>query len=164
MCMLRGEPEDLPQRRVVLGLGNLLSRDEGVGIHAIKALSNLMPTDTGFVCVDGGVLGMGLLPLVEACSHVLVLDAIDAGQPPGTVIELEKERIPLFSAVKLSEHQVGFQEVLGLARFRNHFPCHMHFIGVQPHDLSSGLELSPAVSRALPQMVAMAIAWMQTFS
>jgi hydrogenase maturation protease len=164
MCMLPREPENLPLRRVVLGLGNLLSRDEGVGIHAIRVLSNSMPPDNGFVCVDGGVLGMGLLPLIEACSHLLVLDAIDAGQSPGTVIELEKDQIPLFSTAKLSEHQVGFQEVLGLAHFRNHFPCHMHLVGVQPHDLSSGLELSPSVSRALPQVVARAIAWMQTFS
>jgi hydrogenase maturation protease len=153
-----------PQHRVVLGLGNLLNRDEGVGIHAIRALSNSMLTGMGFVSVDGGVLGMDLLPLVESCSHLLVLDAIDAGQTPGTLIELEKEHIPLFSTAKLSEHQVGFQEVLGLARFRNHYPCHMHFVGVQPHDLSSGLELSPAVSRTLPRMIAQAVAWMQSFS
>jgi hydrogenase maturation protease len=161
--MLPHELEDFPQHRVVLGLGNLLNRDEGVGIHAIRGLSNSMPTDTGFVCVDGGVLGMDLLPLVESCSHLLVLDAIDAGQPPGTVIELEKDRIPLFSAAKLSEHQVGFQEVLGLAHFRNHYPCHMHFVGVQPYDMSSGLELSTVVERALPKMIARAIAWIQTY-
>ncbi len=67
-------------RRVVLGLGNLLNRDEGLGVHALRELERRFDADPGVEIVDGGVLGLNLLPLVEACSHLLVLDAVDAGR------------------------------------------------------------------------------------
>jgi hydrogenase maturation protease len=142
-----------PRRKVILGLGNLLYQDEGFGIHALRAVQEAIHIPEEVEFVDGGVLGMNLLPLVEESSHLLVLDAIDAGQPPGMVLELQGERIPLFTAAKLSEHQVGFQEVLGLARFRGLLPTNLHLIGVQPQDLNSGIDLSQAVASALPEVV-----------
>ncbi len=139
-------------RKVVLGLGNLLNRDEGLGVQALKHLDALVGTQSRVELLDGGVLGLNLLMIVEECSHLLVLDAINAGQPPGTIIELRKEQIPLYSGVKLSEHQVTFQEVLGLANIRGKLPEHLHLVGIQPDDLSIGLELSETVSRALPEL------------
>ena len=142
-----------PHRKAILGLGNLLYQDEGFGIHALRAIQEALPILEDVEFVDGGVLGMNLLPLVEESSHLLVLDAIDAGQPPGTILELKDEKIPLFAAARLSEHQVGFQEVLGLARFRGNLPANLHLIGVQPQDLNSGIDLSQAVASALPEVV-----------
>ena len=142
-----------PQRKSILGLGNLLYQDEGFGIHALRAIQQAVPVPEEVEFVDGGVLGMNLLPLVEECSHLLVLDAVDAGQPPGTVLELRGEQIPLFAAARLSEHQVGFQEVLALARFRGNLPANLHLIGVQPQDLRSGIGLSQAVVSPLPEVV-----------
>ena len=101
------------------------------------------------VAVDGGVLGMSLLPLVEECSHLLVLDAVDAEQPAGTLLELAGEDIPLYNGVKMSEHQVGFQEVLAMAKFRERFPAHLYMVGVQPADLSVRVGLSPEVTASL---------------
>src|SRR5512139_995020 len=106
------------ERKAILGLGNLLYQDEGFGIHALRVLQEAIDVPGDIEFVDGGVLGMNLLPLVEESSHLLVLDAVNASQPPGTIVELKAEQIPLLTATKLSEHQVGFQEVLGLARFR----------------------------------------------
>jgi hydrogenase maturation protease len=142
-----------PYRKAILGLGNLLNLDEGFGIHALRAVQEAIPASDDVEFVDGGVLGMNLLPLVEESSYLLVLDAIDAGQPPGTIIELNGEQIPLFAAAKLSEHQVGFQEVLGLARFRGNLPMNLHLIGVQPQDMSSGIGLSSAMASTLPEVV-----------
>ncbi len=142
-----------PYRKVLLGLGNLLNLDEGFGIHALRVLQEAIPASADVEFVDGGVLGMNLLPMVEESRYLLVLDAVDAGQPPGTIIELKGEQIPLFAAAKLSEHQVGFQEVLGLARFRGSLPASLHLIGVQPQDLSSGIGLSSAVASTLPEVV-----------
>ena len=147
-----------PQRKSILGLGNLLYQDEGFGIHALQAMQAAMPFTEHVELVDGGVLGMNLLPLVEESSHLLVLDAIDAGLPPGTILELRGEQIPLFAASKLSEHQVGFQEVLGLARFRGNLPENLHLIGVQLQDLGSGIDLSSAVAASLPDVVKRAMA------
>ncbi|MCX6028098.1 MAG: HyaD/HybD family hydrogenase maturation endopeptidase [Chloroflexi bacterium] len=151
-------------RIVVLGIGNTLNRDEGVGVHAVQALQASMPPlavagqPSSVEYLDGGTLGLNLLPIVEESSHLLILDAVDACQPPGTVIELAGEDIPLFSGIKLSQHQVTFQEVLGLAAVRGKLPPHLHLIGVQPADLAIGLELSPVVAAALPEVVARAAA------
>jgi len=153
----------VPHRTVILGLGNLLYQDEGFGIHALQAMQEALPAPDTVEFVDGGVLGMNLLPLVEESSHLLVLDAVDAGQPPGAILELKGEQIPLFTAVKLSEHQVGFQEVLGLARFRGNLPASLHLIGVQPQDLGSGIGLSQAVAAALPEVVNRAIATLKAW-
>jgi hydrogenase maturation protease len=100
---------------------------------------------------------MQLLPLVESASHLLVLDAIDAGQPPATVIELPGDAIPLMAGIKLSQHQVSFQEILGLAQVRSKLPPHLHLLGVQPADMSIGIELSPEVSSVVPDVVARAL-------
>jgi len=140
------------ERKVVLGLGNILNRDEGMGVHAVKALEAQFGDQVGVEWVDGGVLGMNLLMLIEECSHLLVLDAADARQPPGTLIQLRREQIPLYAGIKMSQHQVTFQEVLGLANIRGKLPPHLHLIGIQPADLSIGLGLSPEVAAILPEM------------
>ncbi len=171
----------MSNRIVVLGIGNTLNRDEGVGVHAVRALeAHLTPAPSpdgrssrqerglgGEVeFLDGGTLGLNLLPIVEEASHLLILDAVDAKQAPGTVIELTGDEIPLFSGIKLSQHQVTFQEVLGLAAVRGKLPPHLHLIGVQPADLAIGLELSPVVAGALPEVLRRAAAvlaeWMET--
>lgn len=141
------------KRKVVLGLGNLLQKDEGLGVQAVKLLDAQLGDKTDFELLDGGVLGLNLLMIVEECSHLLILDAINKGQPAGTVIELKKEEIPLYSGIQLSQHQVTFQEVLGLANIRGYLPEHLFLIGVQPEDLSTGLELSETVKNALPEVI-----------
>jgi hydrogenase maturation protease len=141
---------------MVLGLGNTLNRDEGLGVCALKMLAERLGNQADVEFVDGGVLGLNLLPWVEASSHLLVLDAVNARQPPGTLIELHKEQIPLYAGIKLSDHQVTFQEVLGLASFRGRLPEHLRLIGIQPADLSIGTQVSPVVEDSLPELIARA--------
>jgi len=145
------------KRKVVLGLGNLLNRDEGLGVQALKLLDTQIGEQVDVELLDGGVLGLNLLTIVEECSHLLILDAVNAGKPAGTIVELAKDQIPLYAGVKLSQHQVTFQEVLGLANIRGYLPEHLHLVGIQPDDLTVGLELSPTVEAALPEMVRRAI-------
>lgn len=140
-------------RKVVLGLGNLLNRDEGLGVQALKRLDAQLGEQPEVELLDGGVLGLNLLMVVEECSHLLILDAVNVGKPPGSVVELRKEEIPLYAGVKLSQHQVTFQEVLGLANMRGYLPEYLHLVGIQPEDLSIGLELSPVVERAIPELI-----------
>jgi hydrogenase maturation protease len=143
------------KRKVVLGLGNLLQKDEGFGVQVLNRLAETLPAGERdeFELVDGGVLGLNLLPLVDECSYLLVFDAIDAGKLPGTVIEMSGAEIPLYANIKLSEHQIGFQEVLGLAMLRGTFPEHLILIGVQPEELSTGMDLSPAVQAVVDEVV-----------
>ncbi len=150
-------------RKIILGIGNLLNTDEGIGIHAIRALQQKNAV-SDFEIVDGGTLGLNLLPLVEEASHLIVLDAVDARQEPGTLIELARDQVPLFSNIKMSQHQLSFQEVLGLAQIRGHLPAHLVLLGIQPSDLSVGIDLSPVAARVLPQLIARAEEVMREWS
>ena len=150
--------ENNSTRKIVMGLGNTLNKDEGLGVYAVKALESYLNetmADTlspELEFIDGGALGLNLLPWVEECSHLLVLDAINARKEPGTLIELEKEKIPLYTGIKLSDHQITFQEVLGLANFRGKLPEHLHMIGIQPADISIGVDMSPVVTATMPEV------------
>lgn len=142
-------------RKIVLGLGNPLNMDEGLGVHAVerleKHLSHRAP-DVEFL--DGGALGLNLLPWVEEASHLLVLDAVVSRYSlPGQVMELAKDEIPLYRDIKMSDHQITFQEVLGLAKFRESFPSHLHLVGAQPVDLSIGYGLSPEIENVIPEIL-----------
>lgn len=139
-------------RKIILGIGSLLNTDEGVGIHAIRALQQRKAVGD-FEMLDGGTLGLNLLPLVEEASHLIVLDAIDGHKEPGTLIELAREEVPLFNTIKMSQHQLLFQEVLALAQVRGHLPEHLTLLGIQPADLNVGVSLSPQVAPTLPQLV-----------
>lgn len=145
-------------RKIILGLGNILNHDEGLGVHALKLLEERFETQTALELLDGGTLGLSLLPLVEQCSHLLILDAIAAEQPPGTIIELGRNEIPLYAGVKLSQHQVTFQEVLGLANMRGKLPTYLSMIGVQPADLSIGIGPSAIVAASMPQVLERTVA------
>lgn len=139
---------------IVLGLGNLLNADEGVGIHAIQLMQKEWSVRYPSVeFVDGGTLGLNLLPWVERGTHLLLLDCINANRPPATLIEMKKEEIPLFAQVKMSIHQLTFQEVLGIAKIRGRLPEHVHLIGLQPASLETSTALSEPVQAELPEML-----------
>jgi hydrogenase maturation protease len=139
---------------VVLGLGNLLNSDEGVGVHAVRVMQNEWSARFPHVeFVDGGTLGLNLLPWVENATHLLLLDSINAKQPPATLIEMTREEIPLFAQVKMSIHQLTFQEVLGIAKMRGKLPAHVHLIGVQPASLEISTALSAAVQARVPEIL-----------
>ncbi len=148
---------------LVLGIGNILNTDEGVGVHAVRKLQDKLGEPQAFSLLDGGTLGLNLLPLVDDATHLLILDAVDAGKAPGTLIELHGKQIPLFNGAKLSEHQLTFTEVLGLAMLRGTLPQHLALLGVQPADLSIGVGMSPVVAQTLPALCdraeAMVNAW-----
>lgn len=139
---------------VVLGLGNLLFQDEGLGIHVIH---QLMREDIARQAdlLDGGTDSLALLTIVEESRYLLIIDAIDGAGPPGTIQVLEGDGIPLLLSSRLSPHQIGFQEVLALARLRGKTPPHTMLIGVQPRSLDWGTDLSPEVVRALPRVKTM---------
>jgi hydrogenase maturation protease len=138
-------------RITVLGIGNLLCTDEGIGVHALRALaSRLQKTMPEVDFLDGGTLGLDLLTIVEDANRLLILDAVDAGLTPTSIIELNDDAIPRYGGMKLSQHQVTFTEVLGLAQIRGNLPKRISLLGMQPADLSLGVVLSTAVAKALP--------------
>ena len=148
------------KRKVVLGLGNLLHKDEGFGVRVVQALEAEMGRELRrdqVELVDGGALGPDVLPLVEGCSHLLVLDAVEAQAKPGTLVELNQQQIPRLASAGLSPRQVTFQEALASADARGHLPEQVYLIGIQPCDLGSGAELSQEVEQKLPQAILRAV-------
>ena len=139
-------------RKIVLGLGNLFYRDKGLGIHAMMMLRARLERRARVEWVDGGMRAIHLLSLLEGCSHLMVLTAINATEIPGTLMERSRDEI-LHYPFKIWDIPNDFQDVLGLAAAHAHLPAHLHLLGIQPGDFTYGVHLSPAVIFALPVLL-----------
>jgi hydrogenase maturation protease len=107
--------------------------------------------------MDGGTKGLDLLPYLEGVTDLLILDAVQIGEAPGTLIRLEGEAIPKALAVKMSMHQVGLQELLALGDLQGILPSKIVLLGLEPAIVDWGLELSPAVADRLDDLVETAL-------
>lgn len=146
-----------PRRVVILGIGNTILSDEGVGVHAAAALARSHALPDGVQVIDGGTAGMELLDALSDVDVLLVLDAVASRQAAGGVLCLTGPEVPVFFRSKLSPHQVSICDVLASLEFAGHAPHDLVLIGVEPRNLELGLELSPQVAARVPDMVAMAV-------
>jgi hydrogenase maturation protease len=147
---------------LVLGIGNVLLRDEGVGVQVIRELEALaergeleLPPDTELL--DGGTLGLDLLPRISDARALLLVDAIDLRDEPGTMRILRGPDIQGALSGHVSPHQVGIGDLIAAARLMGTLPDAVILVGVQPLEIAVGLELSPPVLAALPRAVDAAI-------
>lgn len=146
---------------VVIGVGNPLMGDDGLGLAVLSILQREWTFDPPVTLLDGGTWGMNLLPQMEEAERLLLLDAIKAGQPPGTVVELADDAIPRLFATKLSPHEIDLREVLALAEWRDTLPAQVVALGAEPERVELAMELSPRVAAAVPQVVARAVAQLE---
>ena len=142
-----------PTRLLILGLGNVLLSDDGVGPAAIALLGRRHQAPPGVRVLDGGTLGLSLLPYIEDAEAVLLVDAVQADAPVGTLIRLDGDAVGPAVATRLSPHQVGVSDLLEGARWRDRQPLQLTLLGVVPDSLELGVGLSPDVARALPHLV-----------
>ncbi len=139
----------------LIGLGNILMQDEGVGVHAVKSVQERFAVPPELDIVDGGTAGLDLLAFLEGRDRVLLVDAVDFGKEPGFIGELENEAIPaLFGKNKASLHHVGLAEVLATARLLDILPREICLIGIQPHTIDLGLELTALLQEHLEGLIA----------
>ena len=131
---------------LVLGLGNILLGDEGVGVRVIERLQTLYTFPEETQVMDGGTLALDLLPYVEDTDRLLVVDAVDMRAEPGTVVRISNEEVPTFLSIKVSPHQMGLADILSAARLLGHYPEDLVLWGVQPGKIEATLELSPPVA------------------
>ena len=139
----------------ILGIGNTLYTDEGLGVHAIEALEKQYGQDVQVELIDGSTDGMSLLGPVEDTDYLIVIDAINAGKEGGTIIELHGNDIPAYYGIKMSIHQLGFQEVLLASKLREKYPKNIVMIGMQPTSLELAIGLSETNEAQLPKMLAL---------
>ena len=142
------------QRIVVLGVGNLLMGDEGLGIRCVEAFEKL-PQRDNVRCVDGGTSTHELLEDLENLDALVILDAVASGQAPGTLVRLEGDDIPSAFSNKMSPHQHGINDLLATLKFLDRAPGRVVLIGVEPSVMELSMELSPLVQGVMPSMLAL---------
>ena len=137
----------------VVGLGNVLCRDDGLGVAAVMRLGERFRLSPGVVVLDGGTLGMSLISHLADVPNVLLVDAVELDSTPGTLVELAGESVALAAAERLSVHQVGVVDLLDGLRLIGRYPASIGLVGMVPETTELGVELSPAVENRMPELV-----------
>jgi len=148
---------------MVLGVGNLLFTDEGVGIHVIRKLEERYSFPENVSIQDGGVLGINLLGVISDADHLIVVDAVKNGGKPGDLHRLEGEQIPKRILAKNSLHEVDLLEALTLCQALDKVPETV-IVGVEPKDIESvGLEPTPPVQEKMDKLIDMVLKELERF-
>jgi hydrogenase maturation protease len=138
-------------RKVILGLGNSLRTDDGLGIHAIQALDGKVGN---WELIDGGTLGLTLLPYLEGVGDLLILDAIRLGEPAGTLHRFSmREFTRMERDPAISGHDLGLLELWSSLQLQESLPLRCDVLGLEPESVELGTELSPTVQDALPLLL-----------
>lgn len=141
-----------PKNIVVIGVGNLLLSDEGVGVHVANRLME-MDLPAGVKVVEGGTDGFRLMNVVTEADRLIVVDAVKGGGAPGSIYRFDIKDAPTCPDVyKTSVHQIGILEVIHLSELVGKTP-ETTIIGVEPKSLDMGMELSPEVQAKIPKIV-----------
>ncbi len=144
----------MTQRILVLGLGNILLSDEGLGVRAVARLAETYRLGSEVEALDGGTLGLDLLYRLEGVTDLIIADAVKVGGAPGDLMRLEGDQIQAALALKMSMHQVGLRELLAVSALRGTLPPRVVLLGMEPQSLSWGTELTPPVAARLDLLVA----------
>lgn len=142
---------------MILGIGNLLLNDEGIGVVVLQELQNNFSFDENVELIDGGTGGLFLLQFIEDADKLLVIDAITCDKEPGTVYKFNAEEIPEQVVEKISMHEVNFMEILNLCKMRKKVPSEVVIIGIEPKSLEMEGRLSEEVKSKIPELINMVI-------
>ena len=158
---------DERKKILVLGIGNLILKDEGIGIHVIERLKNL-PLPPDVEVIDGGVLSYKLMYIIEGRKKVIVINTMKADGPPGTIYRFTDADIEKIRGdKKLTIQEFEFLDELGMSKFIKKNPDEIVFIGIEPEDtgekglmLESGL--SPTLEKKIPEIIDMVMREIKT--
>jgi hydrogenase maturation protease len=151
---------------LVLGIGNTLLTDEGVGIVAMHELETRYGTREDMEFLDGGTLSFTLAVPISECDALLVIDAAELGATPGAVRSFEGAEMDRFLGAnrKSSVHEVGLLDLMSISQLTGHWPDRRALIGVQPAVVNWGESLTPQVAAALPEICSVAAEIMRSFT
>jgi hydrogenase maturation protease len=145
---------------LVLGLGNTLLADDGVGVHVVRRLAADAALPHGVRTVDGGTLGFRLAAMLSDAGSVLIIDATDIKMEPGTIRLLDTKSLDahVASGQRTSAHEAGLANLLGLARLENFEPRHLAVLAIQPQVIDWRETLSDPVEGAIAPACIIAMA------
>ena len=138
---------------LILGLGNVLCGDDGLGVAALARLDRLYEMPPTVQMMDGGTLGLSLMHYVSQAEALIMVDAIRADGPPGTPVRLTGDEVAPAIESRLSVHQIGVADLLDGLRLTDSAPREIVLLGLVPETLELGLERSAAVMQALSGLV-----------
>jgi hydrogenase maturation protease len=127
--------------------------DDGIGVRVVQLLNERFRFPSGVTVLDGGTLGLDLLPRLEGVDRLLVVDAVLTGNAPGALVRLSGEDVPIVLETKISPHQMGLKDLLAVAMLQGFEPSEMVLWGVQPEVIEMRMELSQAVEEQLEPLV-----------
>jgi hydrogenase maturation protease len=136
--------------RKIIGCGNLLLQDEGVGVHLIEYLKT-KPLPEDIECIDGGCAGFDLLPHFEQAEKVVIIDAVKAEGKPGDIYKFSPEDFQTDSPPRISFHDVTLKEIFDILKKLGTLPA-ITIFGVEPKTIEWGMELSPDIQNILPRL------------
>lgn len=148
---------------MVLGLGNLVHSDDGIGVHLIDRLADDPRVPSGVELLDGGTHGLNLLSRISGLRRLLVVDAVDVGQAPGTVVRIEGAALNGLPG-KPSVHQLGFADLMTALQLIGGSPEEVVVLGVQPLSTEWSAELTPPVRAALEPLAAAVIGQLESWA
>jgi len=142
---------------LVLGVGNILLRDEGIGVRVIEQMQKMrLPDDVELV--DGGTAGADLLDLLAERRKIIVIDAVQADCEPGTVLRFTTDDLVQPDGTGMSLHELGLGEALTMTRQLGCEPKDVVVFGIKPKNIECGLELSEEVAASVPRVVKLVLA------
>lgn len=144
--------DDSDNAVVLLGVGNILLTDEGLGVHVINDLKRDYTFTPAISLVDGGTMGMELLTYMRGMKKILLIDAINGGEAPGTVYAFPHKELERYFTEHISVHEVGMQDILRIRAIQEDPLEDAVVIGVEPLSLEVGFEPSEVVAKALPEV------------
>jgi hydrogenase maturation protease len=147
--MTDGKPLEI----LVLGIGNVLLTDEGIGVRALNELERRYSFSGNVELMDGGTAGIELLRHIRKRKHLIIIDAMTFDQEPGTVTRCEGEDVPAAFRTRISPHQLGLSDLLAAAMLTNELPKNLVLFGVEPESIDIGLELTDTVEASLAKLI-----------
>jgi hydrogenase maturation protease len=132
----------------VVGLGNLIFSDEGVGVHVVRRLAEAYGFPDEVVLIDGGTSAIDLLDQLVEAEHIIFIDAAQTGGPPGSIVALQGARLPVWFRERMSPHQIGLADLLATLSLMDHTPESVTLIGIEPQSMELGTELTPQIDAA----------------
>ena len=144
--------DDYENSIVVLGVGNILLTDEGLGVHVVEDLKANYAFTPQISLIDGGTMGMELLTYMRGMKKILLIDAVNGGEAPGTIYEFPHRELEQYFTDHISVHEVGMQDILRIRAIQENPLEDAIVIGVEPESLDVGFEPSAPVQKALPEV------------
>ncbi len=142
-------------KTLILGVGNYLLSDDGLNVHVLERLVQTERLPEDIEVVDGGTCGLDLMQFLEGVSNLIIVDAVNAGKEPGTIIRLSGDQVPAYLALKISPHDIGLPDLLATAKLRDLYPETVVVLGIQPESLAVSVDLSHSVASKVDTLVDM---------